>query len=91
MWLEVFFKSKLGRHLRCGAHKLFCSFRKSSSLVVLDNILSESEKVHYTKYTIDYLIVTIVILLKQNLMMSLALLTLEEAVIVMTTILMKQI
>ena len=90
--LELFFKSKLEWHLRYGAHKLFCRFRKSSSFVVSDNLLSESEKVHFTKYTIDYiLIVTRIILLKQNWMMSWALLVLEEAVIVMTTVLMKYI
>ena len=56
MWIELFFKFKLEWHLHYGAYKLFCSFRKSSSFVVLDNPLSESEKVHFTKYTIDYIL-----------------------------------
>ena len=36
--------------MRYCAYKLFCTF------VVLDNLLSESEKVHFTKYTIDYIL-----------------------------------
>ena len=89
------FKSKLERHLRCDAHKLFCSFIENIQDTDLDddNLPSESEKVkHFTKYTIDYITIpTRMILQKQNLMMIWVLLALEEAVIVMTITLMKQI
>ena len=77
------------------AHKLFCSFIENIQDSDLDdnNLPSESEKVkHFIKYTIDYITIpTRMILQKWNLMMIWVLLALEEAVIVMTITLMKQI